>query len=217
VNLAFALGWAVLGAAAGVGVNALSGWLARLEEIEHHPTPLEAWLAPALAAGLFGIFAYRLGRVPLLLIDSVYLVVLVQVFTFDLKHRLILDLVMFPSWLIALGLAFVTPWTQGKAWPGPDWRTAVAGAVVAGGIFWVIVLLAHGGVGLGDAKLAVFIGMSTGLSDLRVLRALLLGVFLGGAVAVLLLATRIRKLRDYIPYAPFLVAGTCVTLLIQQP
>jgi hypothetical protein len=47
----------------------------------------------------------------LLFIDSVFVVILVQVLAFDLKTRYILDFVMFPSWLIALALAFVTPWT----------------------------------------------------------------------------------------------------------
>ena len=216
-RLLFALAWAVLGAAAGVGLNAVSRRLARIEEIDHQPTPAEQWFAPGLAALLFAAFGLVVGPAPLLLIDSLYVAILVQVFTFDLKHRLILDLVMYPSWLIALALSFVTPWTLGKAWPGPDWRTAVAAAALAGGIFWLIVLAARGGVGLGDAKLAVFIGMATGLSDLRVIKALLLGVFLGGAVAVLLLATRIRRLHDYIPYAPFLVTGTWITLLTQQP
>ncbi len=216
-RLLFALAWAALGAVVGLGLNELSRWLARIEEIDHAPTAAERWLSPALGALLFAVFAWRLGAGRLLLIDSVYVAILVQVFTFDLKHRLILDLVMYPSWVIALILAFVTPWSAGHAWPGADWRTAALGALIGGGIFWAIVIAARGGVGMGDAKLAVFIGMATGLTDFRVLRALLLGVFLGGGAAVLLLATRIRRMHDYIPYGPFLVVGTWVTLLVQQP
>lgn len=216
-SILFLLGWAMVGAVVGFGLNELSRWLARIEEIIHEPTRAERWFSPALAALLFGAFAWRLGPVPLLLIDSVYVAILVQVFMFDLKHRLILDLVMYPSWVIAFALAFVTPWSPGHAWPDADWRTALSGAAVVGGIFWAIVVAARGGVGWGDAKLAVFIGMATGLTDFRAIRALLTGVFLGGAVAVVLLATRIRKLRDYIPYGPFLVLGTLLTLLVQEP
>jgi len=69
----------------------------------------------------------------------------------------------------------------------------------------------------GDVKLSVFIGLATGLSNLRMVHALLAGVYIGGAVAVLLLLARRAKLKQAVPYAPFLVAGTLLTLLIQQP
>jgi prepilin signal peptidase PulO-like enzyme (type II secretory pathway) len=47
--------------------------------------------------------------------------------------------------------------------------------------------------------------------------ALLAGVYLGGAAAVVLLVTRRARLRQAVPYAPFLVAGTLLTLFLQQP
>lgn len=72
-------------------------------------------------------------------------------------------------------------------------------------------------MGFGDVKLAVFIGLVTGLSNLRMVHAILAGVYIGGAVAVALLVTRRRGLRQAVPYAPFLVAGTLLTLLVQQP
>ena len=69
----------------------------------------------------------------------------------------------------------------------------------------------------GDVKLAVFIGMATGLSNLRMVHAILYGVFLGGAVAIILLITRIRQLKEAVPYGPFLVLGTLIILLSQAP
>ncbi|HEV3263461.1 MAG TPA: hypothetical protein VG013_41885, partial [Gemmataceae bacterium] len=100
-HLLFAMGWAVVGAGVGVGLNYLSRWLARVEEIEFQQSVRDSALMPALAAALFFLFARQLGVQPLLFIDSVYVAVLVQVLAFDLKTRYILDLVMFPSWLIA--------------------------------------------------------------------------------------------------------------------
>src|SRR5205807_446952 len=55
------------------------------------------------------------------------------------------------------------------------------------------------------------------IAILRMVHALLAGVYIGGAVAVLLLLARRAKLKQAVPYAPFLVAGTLLTLLIQQP
>ena len=221
-HVLFAVAWAVAGGIVGAGLNYLSRRLARFEEIEFLPSRTEMLLMPALGAGLFFLFALQLGIQPLLFIDSVYAAILVQVLAFDLKTRYILDLVMFPSWVIALALAFVTPWTPYLTWPWPDWRTAPVAALIAGGIFF---LLYFGGqavfgaeaFGFGDVKLAVFIGMATGLSNLRMIHALLYGVFLGGFVAIILLITRIRHLKEAVPYGPFLVLGTLITLYAQTP
>lgn len=221
-HLLFALGWALLGGGVGVGLNYVSRWLARIEEIEFKQSTPEVLLMPALAAGLFFLFAWQLGMRRLLLIDSVYVAILVQVLAFDLKTRYILDLVMFPSWVIALALAFVTPWTPYLSWPGPDWRTAAVAAVIAGGVFLVLYLggqwlFGAEAFGFGDVKLAIFIGLVTGLSSLRMVHAILYGVFLGGFVAIILLITRIRKLKEAVPYGPFLVIGTLIILYTQAP
>ncbi len=221
-RLLFALAWALGGAVAGVALNYLSRWLARIEEIEFNQSVLESLLMPALAAALFVLFVLKLGVQPLLFIDSVYVAVLVQVLAFDLKTRYILDFVMFPAWAIAFALAFVTPWTPALTWPWPDWRTAPVAGLIAGGIF---LLLYFGGqlifgaeaFGFGDVKLAVFIGLATGLSNLRMPHALLDGVFLGGFVAIILLITRIRSFKDAVPYGPFLVIGTLFVLYNQAP
>jgi prepilin signal peptidase PulO-like enzyme (type II secretory pathway) len=221
-HLPFALGWAVVGGVIGVGLNYLTRRLARIEEIEFEQSQLDTLLMPALGAVLFFLFAFQLGVQRLLFIDAVYVVILVQVLAFDLKTRYILDLVMFPSWVIAFALAFVTPWTAAFTWPWPDWRTAPVAAVIAGGVF---LLLYFGGqlifgaeaFGFGDVKLAVFIGMATGLSNLRVAHALLYGVFLGGFVAIILLITRIRGMREAVPYGPFLTLGTLLVLYSQAP
>jgi prepilin signal peptidase PulO-like enzyme (type II secretory pathway) len=216
--------------AGGLGVNRLSRWLAVVEsrglsaeeQIVYQPTGWQQWLEPALAGIFFFLFAWRLGFGLLLLINSVYVLILVQVFAFDLKTRLILDLVILPGCLVALLLAFITPWSPALSWPGPDWRTAAVAGIAVGAVFGVLVLgatLIYGpeGMGIGDIKLALFIGLATGLTDFRVVRAILLGVFLGGFVAILLVVTRIRNMRQAIPYGPFLVMGTLVTLLLQRP
>jgi leader peptidase (prepilin peptidase) / N-methyltransferase len=221
-HLAFALAWGLVGAAVGVGLNELSRRLARIEDIEFFQTTGERLLMPGLAGLLFLGFALQLGPQRLLFIDSVYVAILVQVLAFDLKTRYILDLVMFPSWAIAFALAFVTPWTAYATWPWPDWRTAPVAALIAGGVFLLLYLggqfvFGTEAFGFGDVKLAVFIGMATGLSNLRVVHALLYGVFLGGLVAIILLITRIRGLREAVPYGPFLVIGTLIILYSQAP
>lgn len=217
-----AVAWAAVGAAIGFGLNYLSRWLAGIEEIDFSQGRAETFLMPVLNAALFFVFALKLGLSLELFIDSVYVAILVQVLAFDLKTRYILDLVMFPAWLLAFGLAFLTPWNRFLTWPWPDWRTAPLAALIAGGVFLMLylagqLLFGAEAFGFGDVKLAVFIGMATGLSNLRMAHALIYGVFLGGFVAVLLLLTRIRSLKEAVPYGPFLALGTVATLLVQPP
>jgi leader peptidase (prepilin peptidase)/N-methyltransferase len=221
-HLLIALAWTVVGGVAGAGLNYLSRRLARIEEIEFRQSLPETLLMPALTAALYFLFALQLGVQPLLFINSVYIAILVQVLAFDLKTRYILDFVMFPSWAIAFALAFVTPWTSYLTWPWPDWRTAPVAALIAGGVFLLLYFAGQfvfgaEAFGFGDVKLAVFIGMATGLSNLRMPHAVLYGVFLGGFVAIILLITRIRSLKDAVPYGPFLTLGTIIVLYSQAP
>src|SRR2546430_1473848 len=133
------------------------------------------------------------------------------------RHR-----VLFPRRGDCLALAFVTPWAPYAAWPWPDWRTAPVAALIAGGVFLLLYLggqfvFGTEAFGFGDVKLAVFIGMATGLSSLRMVHALLYGVFLGGVVAIILLITPIRGLREAGSLPPALVLLAPPLLLSSPP
>ena len=69
-------------------------------------------------------------------------------------------------------------------------------------------------MGGGDANLAAFIGLITGFPE--VILALLITVLLGGAVSVILVLGRAKKLKSYIPYGVFLVAGGLAVLVFGQ-
>jgi len=87
--------------------------------------------------------------------------------------------------------------------------------------------LVHGGVYAAVAESLASTGtalkvvpegkMATGLSNLLMAHALIDGVILGGFVAVILLLTRIRGLKQAVPYGPFLALGTIATLFVQPP
>jgi len=60
-------------------------------------------------------------------------------------------------------------------------------------------------------KLAAFIGLATGFPSVIV--ALLIAILTGGVMALVLVLTRIKGLKSYILYGPFLVVGRVVALL----
>ncbi|MGH7904708.1 MAG: prepilin peptidase [Candidatus Dormibacteraceae bacterium] len=210
-------GWpaALLWAVAGLGAGVLARWgsvrLARLEGLE---PGFERWQVqgpPVLAILLFGILGYRLGFTPALFIRSLWAGVLVQVIFFDLEHRLILNRVLLPAALAAIALSFVTP--------GLGWKLSLVAGAGAGLAFAILALTGAlvfrtEAMGMGDVKLAAFIGLILGLyPDVATARALILGVVLAGIAAVALLVTRVRRAREGFAYGPFLAAGTLIVLL----
>jgi hypothetical protein len=171
-------------------------------------TWLERWVSPALMAALFAAFVAHQGVSRSTAIHLLWIAVFVHIVAFDLKHRLILNVVTYPTVLLALALSVVTP--------GLGIKSAAEGAVVCWLFFFIQSVLTRGGIGMGDAKLGAVIGAVCGFDftsfQFNALYALVAGAFLGGGVAILLLVTRVRGLKDPIPYGPFLCAGAALML-----
>jgi leader peptidase (prepilin peptidase)/N-methyltransferase len=175
-------------------------------------TWLERILSPLLGAAGFAAFAVHepLGRG--LVIHLLWIAIFVQVVDFDLKHRLILNRVTYPAVALALALSLVSP--------GLTIGSSAAGCVAILLFFVLQNLVSRGSIGLGDAKLGALVGAVTGISldynHIGAVYAVIYAIFLGGAVAVLLLIFRLRSLKDPIPYGPFLCAGAAL-ILFQGP
>ena len=173
-------------------------------------TWLERWLSPALGAIGFGAFAAHEPFGPGLLIHLLWIAIFVHVVDFDLKHRLILNVITYPSILAAVVL---TAWS-----PHLTVTSSIIGALGVGAFFFVQNLVSRGSIGLGDAKLGALVGAVTG----AVRRARISGPSTpsspacssGARRALVLLVTRVRSLKDPIPYGPFLCAGAALILYL---
>ena len=101
-----------------------------------------------------------------------------------------------------------------------DGEPAAYGRALLGGIVYflvllVIALIARGGFGFGDVKLAAFLGLYSaylGWGQLAV--ALILPFIVGGVVSIFLLVTRIRGRKDAIPFGPYMVAGAYLAVAL---
>jgi leader peptidase (prepilin peptidase)/N-methyltransferase len=147
---------------------------------------------------------------------SVFLVIIF----IDWEQKLILNRVTLPAAIIALvilALDSLLPHGRilGNLLLWPQDKPAVLSGVIAGAIgfvfFLIVFLINPRGMGMGDVKLAGLIGLATGF-PLGIV-ALLIGIFIGGLVAIVLLALRLRGRKDAIPYGTFLAIGPIVTLL----
>jgi len=193
-------------AAPGEAIQALGPWKGE----RYGWTWLERWLSPALGAIGFGAFAAHESFGWGLLIHLLWLAIFVHIVDFDLKHRLILNVITYPSVLLAL---LLSEWS-----PGLTLTSAVVGAVGVAVFFLLQNLVSRGSIGLGDAKLGALVGAVTGAgptgAHLGAVYAVITGVFIGGAAAIVLLVTRVRTLKDPIPYGPFLCAGAALILYL---
>lgn len=199
--------WAAAGAAGGWGVRVGSVWLAKKEELEPGSARWQVLGPPILAALLFAIFATESISFPLLVIRSVFVLVLVQVFFFDFEHRLILDWVMFPSMVLALVVSLFT---------AHPWWANIATGLGAGLLFLLIGLVGAAifkaeALGFGDVKLALFLGLLLG--PLPTVQALFYGVFLAGLVAIGVIVWR-RSMKGTIAYGPYLAVGALISLFL---
>jgi leader peptidase (prepilin peptidase)/N-methyltransferase len=89
----------------------------------------------------------------------------------------------------------------------------IVGGAVCFVVLLVIAILARGGLGMGDVKLAGVLGLLLGKD---VAGALLLGT-LCGAVAALIAARRAGSLKATLAYGPYLCLGAAVVILVTSP
>jgi prepilin signal peptidase PulO-like enzyme (type II secretory pathway) len=120
----------------------------------------------------------------------------------DARTGFIPDTVSRGTALVALALAYASGFSP----------AAFAGAAAVGGMLLLLHLLTGGrGLGLGDVKLGIAIGVGLG-APLGVI-ALGAAFVAGGAYAIWLLLTQRARRGDAVRFGPFLAAGTLAAVL----
>ena len=211
--------WAVVGAAAGIGVRWGS---VRLAELEGGLEPGHRWWQvygpPVASAAVFAVFALQISPFLLLVVRSVFALVLVQVIFFDFEYHLILDRVMFPAMAVAL-LVTLTPIVGGSLglWH-QVWWAGIATGLGAGLLFLGLAFLGSAifraeALGFGDVKLALFMGLLLGWP--YTVSALFYGVLFAAVGAITFIVVH-RSLKGNIAYGPYLAAGALLMLALGQ-
>lgn len=155
------------------------------------------WVALAVACAF--VFEDTVEAV----VNALGCAVLVAVSVTDLDRRIIPNRIIVP----ALALALVVQTVRD---PSIEW---VLGALAAGGFFLVLALVYPAGLGMGDVKLAAFMGAWLGW-DVAV--ALFAGSLLGVVPALVALLRGGEGRKETLPYGPFLAAGGIVGLFFGE-
>jgi leader peptidase (prepilin peptidase)/N-methyltransferase len=182
----------------------------RLEEIEPEPEArdLRRLLPSGTEAAVVAMVGTALAAASLIwfglggrgLVGVVLCPALVLLTAVDLRHRLLPNLIVLPAAGVVAVIVAVSN-------PGDFVGHAVAGAIFAG-VLLVAVLVFPPGLGMGDVKLALLIGVALGA---RTGAAALVTALASFAVAVVMLVLEGRAaLRRSIAFGPLLAAGGLV-------
>lgn len=137
---------------------------------------------------------------------------LLAAFAIDYRLQIIpnrLNLTMFE---IGLLIAFIYGWSNIAIT-----INMLLGMLAGGGIFLLITLIGGAiygkeAMGLGDVKLMGALGLFFGLSNIVIIS--LVSFLVGAILSVFLLVTKIKKSDEYIPFGPFIVIATFVSILV---
>lgn len=177
----------------------------------------------ALTAALFASVAARIllrfdglydGLTILnLLISLAAVSLLVVIFVYDLRHKIIPD--AFSYGFAALALARLVLYYQSSLFVFPGFLDLLAGPLMALPFAFIWYVSKGQWMGFGDAKLALGIGWFLGLAG--AISAICIAFWAGAAIGVgLLLAKRFFKsryplsMKSEIPFAPFLIFGLLI-------
>ncbi len=167
-------------------------------------------LTELLTGGLFVGAAIEFDSIWAAAMIAPFLGLLVGLSIIDIRHRIIPNRIVYPSFL-AFGAYIVI---VGLAGGGLDVIRAAIGMLTYGGVLLGVAIVSPRGMGMGDVKLAALVGLVLGSVGLRyVTVAAAAGILLGGVGAIVaLIAGASRK--QAIPFGPFLAAGALVAAFL---
>lgn len=130
--------------------------------------------------------------------------VLIILFVYDLKHFIIPDKVLLP----AIGITILYRIINFEL---SLFLNFIIAGILLSGFFFIIFLITKGrGIGFGDVKLAILMGLLLGIKSVLVASfiAFLAGAFLG----VFLMVFKKKGFKTEVPFAPFLIGGTFLAI-----
>lgn len=175
------------------------------------PVSIRYPLVEALTAGLFVAVPLVVGAVWVVPAYWWFAGVTLVLALTDLDHKRIPNRILYPG--LAVGLVLLAAGTAIDGSLDALWRGLGGGAGYFG-LLLIVALLARGGFGFGDVKLAALLGLFTAHRSWDALGVAIFGGFLvGGLVGVALLIARRVGRKETIPFGPAMIVGAYVGLV----
>jgi len=181
-------------------------------------------LATGLIFALIGMNYFAFQDMSTWMVTAYFLGIasfLIVIFVYDYLYMEIPSLILWTGifWTIAFKLYF--DWiAQGGLAEGGIWNVSIySGALAAIAAFTFFFLLVFASnekwMGMGDAYLAIFLGLILGWP--QILLALFLAFATGAICGIIMIVLKKKKLESQLPFAPFLVLGTMIAMFFYEP
>lgn len=179
------------------------------------PISIRYPLGEAGTAVLFALTAALIGPswvLPAFLWFAAVVEVLVII---DLAHKRIPNRILYPGTAVALVLLAAGAVAEGEA---SALLRGLAGGAGYFGLLLLVAIVARGGFGFGDVKLAFLLGLFAAYRSWESLFVSVVMAFLvGGLISIVLLVARRAGRRDAIPFGPALAVGVAIGIAAGIP
>jgi leader peptidase (prepilin peptidase) / N-methyltransferase len=140
-------------------------------------------------------------------VTAAFLVVLVLLARIDIERRILPNRILLPAVVIVLAVQISLYPSSALVW--------IVAALVPFALFLILAIVAPQGLGMGDVKLMLLLGVGLGRS---VTAAIIVGVVCGAIWSLVLIAVHQKGARrKTFAYGPFLAAGAIAVALAQPP
>lgn len=223
------IGFYILSAIIGLVVGQLSDWMnKRIPEnkkvfstdifkeykIQFRPNYILMILTSVIYVGLIYTLGIQESFIEnLTLIKYLLLVpIILSVFVIDYKKQIIPNRLNLTLFEIGIVIAFLYGFSNVAIT-----IDLLLGMIVGGTIFLVITLigrLIYGkeAVGLGDVKFMTALGLHFGFTNIIIIS--MMSLLLGAIIGIILIACKIKKTNEYIPFGPFIVISILVCMFV---
>ena len=158
--------------------------------------PLLEFLNGIIYLSFFITYGFTLEFIYLSLLTSF----LISITIIDLKHLIIPDSLV----VSVLGLNILYKIGNYFMYGIPfEFLDSLFGLLAGAGFFLLILLISRGGMGGGDVTLIGALGFSLGLKNTVLM--ILLSFIIGAVISLILLAFKIKSMKDPIPFGPFII------------
>jgi leader peptidase (prepilin peptidase) / N-methyltransferase len=203
---AISAGSFVFGLAVGAGLSVAIDRVPERPLGFQHSRPRLHLGAVMVLTGLGFLLAFlRFGLAWRLPLAWFFIAVMIVIAFIDWELMIIPNKIVLPAFVVGLAASIALD-------PGRWWIYVVA-AVGAALFLFVLALIWPGGMGMGDIKLALFMGAVLGT---MVIAAMFLAFLMGAIVGLILIASKLKSRKDHIPFGPYLALGSVLALLYGQ-
>ncbi len=168
-------------------------------------------LVEAFTGLMFAVSGALVGYSIMLLPMLWFVAVGIALSMIDIDVKRLPNSLVLTSWAVVAGGLLLTAAMEGE-WSNLAY--AGLGAVCMGAVYLLLALVYPAGMGMGDVKLAVLLGMVLGWFGMaEVVVGFFLGFLLGAVYGLALIAVKRAGRKSAVPFGPFMIAGAWVALL----